>query len=43
MEQSALLLASSLNAGTVLEIAELGLMINEKDGVVNMGDEGLML
>ncbi len=43
MEQSALLLASSLNAGTVLAIAALGLLINEKAGVVNLGAEGMML
>ena len=43
MEQSALLLASSLNAGTVLAIAALGLLINEKAGIVNLGAEGMML
>jgi ABC-type uncharacterized transport system permease subunit len=43
MESMALLLASSLNAGTVLAIAALGLLINEKAGVVNLGAEGMML
>ncbi|MEY2683988.1 MAG: hypothetical protein RJA09_1132 [Pseudomonadota bacterium] len=43
MEPIALLLAASLNAGTVLAIAALGLLINEKAGVVNLGAEGLML
>ena len=43
MEQSALLLASSLNAGTVLAIAALGLLLNEKAGVVSLGAEGMML
>jgi simple sugar transport system permease protein len=43
MEATALLIASSLNAGTVLAIAALGLLINEKAGIVNLGAEGLML
>ena len=43
METYALLVAASLNAGTVLAIAALGLLINEKAGVVNLGAEGLML
>ncbi len=43
METYALLIASTLNAGTVLAIAALGLLINEKAGVVNLGAEGLML
>ena len=43
MDATALLIASSLNAGTVLAIAALGLVINEKAGVVNLGAEGLML
>lgn len=43
MEQSALLVASMLSAGTVLALASLGLLINEKAGVVNLGAEGMML
>ncbi len=43
METYALLLAATLNAGTVLAIAALGLLINEKAGVVNLGAEGMML
>lgn len=43
MEQYALLLASTLNAGTVLALAALGLLINEKAGIVNLGAEGIML
>ncbi|MDR3368717.1 ABC transporter permease [Rhodoferax sp.] len=43
METYALLLASTLNAGTVLAIASLGLLINEKVGIVNLGAEGMML
>jgi len=43
MESYALLLAATLNAGTVLAIASLGLLINEKVGIVNLGAEGIML
>ncbi len=43
MNELALLLAATLNAGTVLAIASLGLLINEKAGIVNLGAEGLML
>ncbi|WP_296490910.1 ABC transporter permease [Rhodoferax sp.] len=43
MESYALLMAATLNAGTVLAIASLGLLINEKVGIVNLGAEGMML
>ncbi len=43
MEAYALLIAATLNAGTVLAIAGLGLLINERAGIVNLGAEGLML
>jgi simple sugar transport system permease protein len=43
MESYALLLAATLNAGTVLAMASLGLLINEKVGIVNLGAEGMML
>jgi general nucleoside transport system permease protein len=43
MNEFALLLAATLNAGTILAIAALGLLINEKAGIVNLGAEGMML
>jgi general nucleoside transport system permease protein len=43
MNELALLIAASLNAGTVLALAGLGLLINERAGVVNLGAEGMML
>jgi simple sugar transport system permease protein len=43
MESYALLIGSMLSAGTVLAIAALGLLINEKAGIVNLGAEGMML
>ena len=43
MNEIALLIAASLSAGTPLAIAGLGLLINEKVGVLNLGAEGLML
>ncbi|MEQ1595041.1 MAG: ABC transporter permease [Casimicrobium sp.] len=43
MNEIALLIAATLNAGTVLAIAGLGLLINEKAGIVNLGAEGMML
>ena len=43
MDSYALLIAATLNAGTVLAIASLGLLVNEKAGIVNLGAEGMML
>ena len=43
MEPFALLLAATLNAGTLLAFAALGLLINERAGIVNLGAEGMML
>jgi ABC-type uncharacterized transport system permease subunit len=43
MNEIALLLAATLNAGTVLAIAGLGLLVNERAGIVNLGAEGMML
>jgi general nucleoside transport system permease protein len=43
MDAIALLIAATLNAGTVLALAGLGLLINERVGVVNLGAEGMML
>ena len=43
MESFALLLAATLNSGTVLAFAALGLLINERAGIVNLGAEGIML
>jgi len=43
MSEIALLIAASLSAGTAIAIAGLGLLINEKAGVVNLGAEGMML
>jgi general nucleoside transport system permease protein len=43
VNELALLVAATLNAGTVLAIAGLGLLINERAGIVNLGAEGMML
>lgn len=43
MESLALLIAATLSAGTVLALAGLGLLINERAGVLNLGAEGMML
>ena len=43
MDTIAPLIAASINAGTPLMLASLGLLINEKSGVVNLGAEGMML
>jgi simple sugar transport system permease protein len=43
MNEIALLIAAMLSSGTPLAIAGLGLLINEKVGVLNLGAEGMML
>ena len=43
MDTYALLFAATLSAGTVLALASLGLLVNEKAGIVNLGAEGMML
>lgn len=43
MEAWPLLLATTLSAGTVLAFAALGLLINERAGILNLGAEGMML
>lgn len=43
MNEFALLIAATLASGTPLAIAGLGLLINERAGVLNLGAEGMML
>jgi simple sugar transport system permease protein len=43
VNEFALLIAAALLAGTPLALAGLGLLINERAGVLNLGAEGLML
>jgi general nucleoside transport system permease protein len=43
MNDFALLIAATLASGTPLALAGLGLLLNEKAGVVNLGAEGIML
>ncbi|NKI94916.1 ABC transporter permease [Rhizobacter sp. SG703] len=43
MDAIALLIAATLSSGTVLALAALGLLINERAGIVNLGAEGMML
>jgi general nucleoside transport system permease protein len=43
MDEFALLIAAALLAGTPLALAGLGLLINERAGVLNLGAEGMML
>ena len=43
MNEFALLIAATLASGTPLALAGLGLLLNEKAGVLNLGAEGMML
>jgi simple sugar transport system permease protein len=43
MDALAPLIASAIVAGTPLMLAALGLLVNEKSGVINLGSEGMML
>ena len=43
MDALAALVASAIIAGTPLMLASLGLLVNEKSGVINLGSEGMML
>ncbi len=42
-DEIALLVAATLASGTPLALAGLGLLLNEKAGVLNLGAEGMML
>lgn len=43
MDALAPLIAASMVAGTPLMLASLGLLVNERSGVINLGSEGMML
>ena len=43
MNELALLIAATIASGTPLALASLGLLLNEKSGVLNLGAEGMML
>ena len=43
MSLAASIIASTLNAGTPLLIAAVGIMIHEKSAILNLGIEGIML
>jgi general nucleoside transport system permease protein len=43
LDQVSLMIIATLSSGTVIGLAALGLLMNEKAGVVNLGAEGMML
>ena len=43
MNEAALLIAATIASGTPLALAGLGLLLNEKAGILNLGAEGMML
>lgn len=43
MNETALLIAATIASGTPLALAGLGLLLNEKAGILNLGAEGMML
>jgi general nucleoside transport system permease protein len=43
MDTLSLLLAASIDAGTAIALASLGLLLNERSGIVNLGAEGMLL
>ena len=43
MNEMALLIAATIASGTPLALAGLGLLLNEKAGILNLGAEGMML
>jgi general nucleoside transport system permease protein len=43
LDSLGLLVAASINSGTALALAALGLVVTERAGVLNLGAEGLML
>jgi ABC-type uncharacterized transport system permease subunit len=43
MNELAVIIAATLSSGTALALAALGLLINERSGIVNLGAEGMML
>ena len=43
MNETALLIAATMASGTPIALAGLGLLLNEKAGVLNLGAEGMML